>query len=50
LKIGLAILGNEPELILKSRWVAPGLLEKHGFPFTFPNWPTAAKDLVNRSR
>jgi NAD dependent epimerase/dehydratase family enzyme len=41
---------SEPELVFKSRWVAPALLLKHGFQFDFPDWQSAAADLVARSR
>jgi hypothetical protein len=50
LRIGMAVVGTEPELVLKSRWVAPALLLRHGFTFTFPDWPSAAADLVHRAR
>jgi hypothetical protein len=46
----MAVVGTEPELVLKSRWVAPALLLRHGFTFTFPDWPSAAADLVRRAR
>jgi uncharacterized protein (TIGR01777 family) len=50
LRPALFAIGTEPELIFKSRWVAPGLLTKHGFDFIYPDWPTAARNLVRRSR
>jgi hypothetical protein len=41
---------TETELILKSRRVVPGRLLQSGFHFEFPDWPSAAKDLVARYR
>jgi hypothetical protein len=37
-------------LILKSRRVVPGRLFASGFQFQFPDWPSAAHDLVRRWR
>jgi uncharacterized protein len=45
----LWVMRSEPELVFKSRWVAPGVLLKHGFHFKFPDWESAAVDLVARS-
>lgn len=39
---------TETELILKSRRVVPGRLLESGFRFQFPDWPSAARDLVGR--
>ena len=50
LAIGMFLLRNETELILKSRRVAPGKLLHAGFAFDFPNWADAAADLVSRWR
>lgn len=36
LEIGAFFKGTETELILKSRWVVPGLLQKKGFTFLYP--------------
>lgn len=44
------VIRTEPELAFKSRWVAPGVLLKHGFQFQFPSWQSAAADLVARIR
>ncbi len=41
---------TETELILKSRRVVPGRLLQSGFNFEFPDWPSAARDLVTRYR
>ncbi len=50
LVIGALLMGTETELVLKSRWVLPTLLRRHGFLFSFPDWPSAAEDLVSRMR
>jgi uncharacterized protein len=48
LRWGAVLLRTETELILKSRRVVPGKLLAHGFRFAFPDWPSAAPDLVQR--
>jgi uncharacterized protein len=50
LELGAVFLQTETELILKSRRVIPGRLLAQGFRFDFPEWPAAAKDLVERWR
>ena len=50
LAIGAFFLRTETELILKSRRVVPGRLLDAGFQFQFPEWPAAARDLVERWR
>jgi NAD dependent epimerase/dehydratase family enzyme len=50
LEIGAIFLKTETELILKSRRVVPGRLLDAGFTFQHPDWPTAAQDLVTRTR
>ena len=50
LELGAMFLRTETELMLKSRRVIPGKLLESGFQFTFPDWPAAAGDLVNRWR
>jgi len=50
LEIGAVLLRTETELILKSRRVIPGRLLESGFQFQFPDWPSAARDLVQRWR
>jgi uncharacterized protein (TIGR01777 family) len=47
---GAAIIGTEPELVLKSRRVVPRRLIESGFEFGFPSWPDAARDLCARWR
>lgn len=49
-EIGALFMRTESELILKSRRVVPGRLLDAGFRFSFPEWPSAAKDLVARWR
>ena len=48
LELGALFLRTETELILKSRRVVPGRLLQSGFHFEFPEWPSAARDLVDR--
>jgi uncharacterized protein (TIGR01777 family) len=50
LAFGAFFLRTETELLLKSRRVVPGILHKNGFEFFYPEWPTAARDLVSRWR
>jgi hypothetical protein len=50
LRPALWVIRTEPELVFKSRWVAPAVLLKHGFGFQFPDWGSAAKDLVARAK
>jgi uncharacterized protein len=50
LELGAVVLRTETELILKSRRVVPGLLLQRGFAFRFPDWPAAARDLVDAWR
>jgi NAD dependent epimerase/dehydratase family enzyme len=50
LEIGTRILRTESELVLKSRRVVPSRMLRSGFHFAFPDWPSAAADLVSRWR
>ena len=50
LELGAWFMRTETELILKSRRVVPGRLLQAGFDFQFPDWPSAANDLVRRFR
>ena len=50
LEIGTLLMRTESELVLKSRRVVPGRLAAAGFPFLFPDWPAAARELVGRWR
>ncbi len=47
-EIGAFFLRTDTELLLKSRRVIPGILQKAGFEFNYPSWPQAAEDLVTR--
>ena len=49
LEIGTLLMRTESELVLKSRRVVPGRLAAAGFPFLFPDWPAAARELVGLS-
>jgi uncharacterized protein (TIGR01777 family) len=49
-EIGACFLQTDTELLLKSRRVVPGRLLESGFQFEYPDWPTAARDLVARWR
>jgi len=49
-EMGAFMLRTESELVLKSRRVVPGRLLEAGFEFQFPDWGTAATDLVDRHR
>ena len=48
LEIGALVMRTETELVLKSRRVIPGVLQRGGFEFHFPEWPNAARDLCRR--
>ncbi len=50
LEIGAVFMRTETELVLKSRRVVPGRLLQTGFMFQYPQWPAAARDLVQRWR
>ena len=49
-EVGAFILRTDTELLLKSRRVYPQRLISAGFNFRFPDWNSAAIDLVNRSK
>jgi uncharacterized protein (TIGR01777 family) len=49
-EVGAFFLRTDTELILKSRRVVPGRMLDAGFTFEFPEWPKAARDLVERWR
>lgn len=48
LELGARIIRTETELILKSRYVVPEKLVKHGFIFDFPNIEQAVINLKDR--
>jgi uncharacterized protein len=50
LEMGTLLMRTESELVLKSRRVVPSRLLAAGFQFQFPEWPGAARDLVDRWR
>jgi len=50
IEIGTWLMRTESELVLKSRRVVPARLLDAGFQFSFPEWPAAARDLVDRWR
>lgn len=50
LELGGRIIGTEPELVLKSRWVHPGVLLGSGFEFRFPELPEALAQIASRTR
>ncbi|MEF3302136.1 TIGR01777 family oxidoreductase [Paenibacillus sp. GYB003] len=45
LEIGAFVIRTETELILKSRWVIPERLQKHGFAFRFNHIHDALQDI-----
>ncbi|MBX3252498.1 MAG: DUF1731 domain-containing protein [Chitinophagaceae bacterium] len=49
LETGAQVIGTEPELILKSRWVVPAKLLDHGFEFKYTRVEAAFKEIM-RSR
>jgi uncharacterized protein len=50
MEIGAWLVRTESELVLKSRRVVPARLLAAGFQFSFPEWPSASRDLVARWR
>lgn len=50
LELGGRIIGTEPELVLKSRWVQPGVLLGSGFEFRFPDLRGALEQIASRTR
>lgn len=50
IEAGAFLRRTESELILKSRRVIPGKLLGAGFCFEYPQWPTAARELIGRWR
>ncbi|GGN03201.1 NAD-dependent epimerase [Lentzea pudingi] len=49
-ELGAFALRTDTELLLKSRRVVPGRLQRAGFEFHFPNWREAAQNLTERRR
>lgn len=50
LELGMLVLRQESELVLKSRWVLPERLEASGFTFDHPELGAALRDLHPGSR
>jgi uncharacterized protein (TIGR01777 family) len=50
LELGAFFLRTDTELVLKSRRVLPGRLLASGFTFDLPEWPAAARALVEEAR
>jgi uncharacterized protein len=50
LAVGAVFMKTETELILKSRRVVPGRLLALGFPFRYPHWGEAARELCAHAR
>lgn len=50
LEPGLAVLRQEPELLLKSRWVVPTRLTRAGFTFTWSTLESAIAGLLELVR
>jgi NAD dependent epimerase/dehydratase family enzyme len=50
LELGTFLMRTESELVLKSRRVVPTGLLRAGFQFLYPEWPSAAQELVHRWR
>lgn len=48
LKLGAMLIRTEPELVLKSRWVAPARLAASGYGFRFSELDDALADLLRR--
>ena len=49
LAIGARLIGTEPELILKSRWVLPTKILQSGFSFKFPYLENAFEEIVSKT-
>ena len=44
------LTGIDSELSLKSRYALPKVLTDNQFPFQFPQWSSAVKDLVSKRK
>ena len=49
LRIGAKIIGTEPELVLKSRWVLPTKILQSGFEFKYPDLEQAFKEIISQT-
>lgn len=48
LEPGMAVLRTESELVLKSRWVLPQVLEDAGYVFRYPELDDAVRQILSR--
>lgn len=48
LNVGAVVIGTEPELILKSRWILPERLQQEGFRFAYPTLDKALEDILHK--
>ncbi|MET0590380.1 MAG: DUF1731 domain-containing protein [Naasia sp.] len=48
LEIGSVLIRTETELVLKSRWVVPEALARHGYRFEYPHLEPALRQIVRR--
>jgi NAD dependent epimerase/dehydratase family enzyme len=48
LEVGAIVIGTEPELILKSRWVLPKSLLNSGFKFQYENAEEAVRKILGK--
>ncbi|MGG7099720.1 TIGR01777 family oxidoreductase [Rhodococcus sp. 24CO] len=49
LELGARVIRTEAELVLKSRWVDPGVLSDTGFQFTFPTLDSALNQIIRET-
>lgn len=49
LRLGSRLIRTEPELVLKSRWVEPGILNETGFRFEYPDLPDALAEIASQT-
>ncbi|MBP7556632.1 MAG: TIGR01777 family oxidoreductase [Chitinophagaceae bacterium] len=47
IRMGALLIGTSPELVLKSRWVAPSRLLQSGFIFRYPQLQQALEDIID---
>lgn len=47
IRMGALLIGTSPELVLKSRWVAPTRLLQAGFTFRYPQLQQALEDIID---
>lgn len=49
LAFGGRLIGTEPELVLKSRWVLPTKIMQSGFKFKYPDLENAIKEIISKT-